>query len=248
MIIALLIIIVLLLAGVIGLLVTGWTLVEKNDVDRTGQDIRRELAQHRADTIQLLHSMRIELEESLREVIEQKFDAFESRQQGGGASRRRRSAPVQRGSGPVIVPAPVNEINGADDEITSAPSGKSLSRFDEDDDRQFQLFPSAAPQPKSKAALEEEMRSLLEKPRPVPQAPLAAEPAQNQRKAEVKDDDEYISMIRVLPSADLYDDIPDIENLPVVEENDRHESLPDPKTVRIRSASYTDDIPDIEDL
>ncbi|NTW55758.1 MAG: hypothetical protein HGB20_01785 [Chlorobiaceae bacterium] len=248
MIIALLIIIVLLLGCVIWLQVTGWTLVEKNDVDRTGQDIRRELAQHRADNIQLLHSIRIELEESIREVIEQKFDAFESRQQGRGGSRRRRTTQVQRSSGPEYTPAPVNDLNGADDETEPVSSGKSLSRYDEEDDRQFQLFPSAAPQTKSKAALEEEMRSLLEKPRPVPQTQLAAEPAQNQRKAEVKDDDEYISMIRVLPSADLYDDIPDIENLPSVKEHDAHAADPDPKTVRLRSASYIDDIPDIEDL
>ncbi|NTW10782.1 MAG: hypothetical protein HGA26_05425, partial [Chlorobiaceae bacterium] len=39
---------VLLLVGVIALLVTGWTLTETNDIVRTGQDIRRELAQNRA--------------------------------------------------------------------------------------------------------------------------------------------------------------------------------------------------------
>jgi hypothetical protein len=243
MIIALLIIIILLLIGVVALLVTGWTLTETNDIERTGQDIRRELAQHRADTVRLLHSMRVELEDSLREVIEQKFDAFEVRQ-SRGSSRRRRSGPVNRDMNTGFTPASpaVNDDEGMEDDI---PSRNQRSAFgsQEENERQFQLFPAVEPLEKKAPSLEEQMRSLLEQPKP--RVVREDQPAEKLRE---KGDDEYISMIRVLPADDLYDDIPDLENLQIPEEPVDIDTPPGQKTIRPKSGSYIDDIPDIEDL
>jgi hypothetical protein len=243
MIIALLIIIVLLLIGVVALLVTGWTLTETNDIERTGQDIRRELAQQRADTVRLLHSMRIELEDSLREVIEQKFDSFEVRQ-SRGSSRRRRSAPVNRDMNTGFTPASaaMNDDEDVEDDIPSRNARSDFSSQQENE-RQFQLFPVSEPQKKTAPSLEEQMRSLLEKPKP--RVVREDQPAEKLRE---KGDEEYISMIRVLPADDLYDDIPDLETLPKLEEVEGNDAVAEPKTIRIKSDSYFDDIPDIENF
>ncbi|NTU97887.1 MAG: hypothetical protein HGA62_08770 [Chlorobiaceae bacterium] len=246
MIIALLILIVLLLTGVIALLVTGWTLTEKNDIERIGQDIRRELAQQRADTVQLLHSMRIELEESIREVIEQKFNALEAMQSRGN-SRRRKSATASREMHAGCSAAVMNGDEGAEgteEEIVSRPMrGVTVPEYE--NDRQFLLFPEASQQETQRPSLEEQMRSLLEKPEPGVMVPGEILSEEKTRK---KEDDEYISMIRILPASDLYDDIPDIESLPKIEELDRTDAVRDPKTIRIKSERYIDDIPDIEEL
>ena len=77
MITVLLIVIVLLLLGIVAMMLTGWPGREQKEIEKTGQDLRRELAQHRADSIQLLHAMRIELEESFRETIEEQVESFE---------------------------------------------------------------------------------------------------------------------------------------------------------------------------
>lgn len=245
MIIALLIIIVLLLIGVTALLLTGWTLYEKNDIERTGQDIRRELAQHRADTVQLLHSMRIELEESLREAFDQKFDTFEVRQ-SRASTRRRRSPAVSRDANAGLSSGSACVDDETEDE-NAARILKSCHEVPCEDDRQFQLFPEVVPEEKALTSVEEQMRSLLEHPKPEAQVFRASQPAEVRR--EKDDDDEYISMIRVLPAADLYDDIPEVGNLPELQgpETDS-DTVPDPKTIRLRTAGYIDDIPDVDDL
>ncbi len=75
-IIALLTVILLLLVAVVVLLVTGWPGREVREIEEMGREFRQELAQHRADSVQLLHALRIDLDESLRETLEKKLDAL----------------------------------------------------------------------------------------------------------------------------------------------------------------------------
>jgi len=96
MITALLIVIVVLLVGVLALLLTGWPGRERKEIEKTGQELRRELAQQRADSVQLLHAMRIELEESVRETLEQQFESFEMMQRRP-SSRQKKSYSTQEG-------------------------------------------------------------------------------------------------------------------------------------------------------
>ncbi len=94
MITALLIVIVVLLVGILGLMLTGWPGRERKEIEKTGQDLRRELAQHRADSVQLLHAMRIELEESVRETLEQQFEALEKMKKRT-SSRQKKTSTTQ---------------------------------------------------------------------------------------------------------------------------------------------------------
>ena len=96
MIISLLIVIVVLLVGVLALMLTGWPGRERKEIEKTGRELRRELAQHRADSVQLLHAMRMELEESVRETLEQEFASFEKMNQRA-PSRQKKSLAAQQG-------------------------------------------------------------------------------------------------------------------------------------------------------
>jgi competence protein ComGC len=95
MITALLIVIVVLLIGVLALMLTGWPGRERKEIEKTGRELRRELAQHRADSVQLLHAMRMELEESVRETLELEFASFEKLNQRA-SSRNKKSPAAQQ--------------------------------------------------------------------------------------------------------------------------------------------------------
>jgi hypothetical protein len=94
---ALLIAVFLMLAALLAMILTGWPGTERKEIEKTGEDLRRELAQHRADSLQFLHAMRIELEESVRETIEQKLDLF-STMNDQTSSRHRKYTSVQKTS------------------------------------------------------------------------------------------------------------------------------------------------------
>lgn len=68
--------IVLLLVAVVVLLLTGWPGREERAIEEIGRELRKELAQHRADSVQLFHAMRIDLDDSLRETMEEKLEAL----------------------------------------------------------------------------------------------------------------------------------------------------------------------------
>lgn len=97
MITALLIVIVVLLVSVLALMLIGWPGRERKEIEKTGRELRRELAQHRADSVQFLHAMRMELEESIRETLEQEFASFEKLNQRA-SSRQKKSPATQQGT------------------------------------------------------------------------------------------------------------------------------------------------------
>jgi FtsZ-interacting cell division protein ZipA len=90
----LLIAIVVLLVALLALQLTGWPGRAEKEIRETGRELRRELAQQRADSVQLLHAMRIELDESLRETLEQKLDAVAALN-GRSFNRRKKQVPPQ---------------------------------------------------------------------------------------------------------------------------------------------------------
>jgi hypothetical protein len=72
----LLIIIVVLLLTVLALLSTGWPGREQKEIEEIGRELRRELAQQRADSVQLFHAMRLDLDDFLRETLDMKLDSI----------------------------------------------------------------------------------------------------------------------------------------------------------------------------
>lgn len=120
-------VIIVLLVVIVAMMVTGWPGRERAEIEKTGNALRREMAEHRADSIQLLHSIRIEVEDAVRESIEREMAAASPR---SGRSRRRR--PVQ-------------------DAVTDAPGQQAMMPVEEESDdgvidasvrqRQLPLFP-----------------------------------------------------------------------------------------------------------
>ena len=89
-IITLLCIVILLLASIIALMVTGWPGRDREEIERSGNALRREMAEHRSESIQLLHAIRIKVEDSVKESIEREMAGYGSR---GGRSRGTRKTP-----------------------------------------------------------------------------------------------------------------------------------------------------------
>jgi FtsZ-interacting cell division protein ZipA len=87
----LLIIILLLLIAIVAMIVTGWPGRERAEIEKTGNALRREMAEHRAESIQLLHSIRIEVEDSVHDSIEREMASFATR-----SSRSRRNPGASR--------------------------------------------------------------------------------------------------------------------------------------------------------
>jgi hypothetical protein len=92
MITALLIAVFVMLASILAMILTGWPGIERKEIEKTGQDLRRELAQHRADSLQFLQAMRADLEESVRETLEQKLDSLSAMNRKTSARFRKYSS------------------------------------------------------------------------------------------------------------------------------------------------------------
>ncbi|MEI8032929.1 MAG: hypothetical protein WCH05_06265 [Chlorobiaceae bacterium] len=185
MITALLVIILLLLAAVVALLVTGWPGRELREIEATGRDLRRELAEHRTGTMQMLHAMRIELDESLREAVEQQFESLAAAT-AQSATRRRKAAPPKPEVPAIASSEPIN-ADGNQEE----PSHASVKEPVEPpvDDRQFGLFAAKLPKEKlhqQKDEADEIRIDLIESKEPL----------------------ERVESLSI-----GYDDIPDIEDL-----------------------------------
>ncbi|HWR01918.1 MAG TPA: hypothetical protein VN371_08620, partial [Chlorobaculum sp.] len=103
----LLIIILLLLIAIIAMIVTGWPGRERAEIEKTGNALRREMAEHRADSIQLLHAIRIEVEDSVRESIEREMAGYGSK---GGRSRSSRGAGTPRANAKPRPQQAANEV------------------------------------------------------------------------------------------------------------------------------------------
>ncbi|MEI6691112.1 MAG: hypothetical protein WCL43_00160 [Chlorobium sp.] len=97
MITVLLFINIVLLLGILALLLIGWPGRELKEIEKIGRELRRELAQQRADSIQLLHAMRIELEESIRETLENQCGSLELMNRRSSSGQNKLSFNGQKG-------------------------------------------------------------------------------------------------------------------------------------------------------
>lgn len=167
MILFLLLLVVALLFAIFVMLLTGWPGRERKAVEEIGRELRREMAQQRVDSMQLIHAMKIELEESLRESIEQEIGSIVP------AGTKRRS-PGRKNQGPTSIQS-LSSIGTGDGETepssvlpesTSVCSGGELVCCREENFGQLALFaepsadspaPAAAHQPSSAEPEEEDM-------------------------------------------------------------------------------------------
>ncbi|HHE31234.1 MAG TPA: hypothetical protein ENL07_00990 [Chlorobaculum parvum] len=90
--IVLLVLIVLLLAVIIAMLATGWPGKQKEEMERLGNSLRREMAEQRSDSLQLMKAIRIEIEDAVRESVEREMAAAAAPR---GRSRRGSRKKVQ---------------------------------------------------------------------------------------------------------------------------------------------------------
>jgi hypothetical protein len=89
--IVLLAFIILLLALIIAMLVTGWPGRQREEMERIGNSLRREMAEQRSDNLQLMKAIRIVIEDAVRDSVEKEMVAAAPR----GRSRRNSRKKVQ---------------------------------------------------------------------------------------------------------------------------------------------------------
>ncbi|TLU82474.1 MAG: hypothetical protein FDX21_08210 [Chlorobium sp.] len=173
-IIILLVVILLLLVAVVVLLVTDWPGRKNKEIEEMGREFRQELAQHRADSVQLLHALRIELDESMRETLENKLDSI--------AVLNRRSHNRRK-----------NQVAAqAEDSMQTEVQAEESDEKSAEYDRQLGLFSVQ------------------------PGKPRKREPQKDESRKEPPPDEEVFER---MPSLSLdYDDIPDISELPDIDD------------------------------
>ena len=126
----LLIVIVVLLLIVLALLFTGWPGREQKEIEEIGRELRRELAQQRADSVQFFHAMRMELDDSLRETLELKLDSIVAL---NGQSHNRRKKQVAAQS---------QDLSQTESQVEESDERTTV------EERQLGLFSGALPQQK----------------------------------------------------------------------------------------------------
>ena len=184
----LLIIILLLLIAVVAMVVTGWPGRERAEIEKTGNALRREMAEHRADSIQLLHAIRIEVEDSVRESIEREMAGYGSK---GGRSRGSRGAGAPRASAKPRPQQAGHEV--VLNELTSMvyeESAEYAAEVPVIDTMQLPLFPEKAEPVQNVAPT------------------VAVDPTPSVQHVE---EDEFIPPPEVIRIGYLIDDIPDVD-------------------------------------
>jgi len=114
-IIALLVVVILLLLAVIVMLLTGWPGKQKEEVERLGNSLRREMAEQRSDNLQLMKAIRIVIEDAVRESVEREMAAAAPR----GRSKRGRSKASQAADSAVATSSAEDEVS--DDSSNESP-------------------------------------------------------------------------------------------------------------------------------
>ncbi|ABB24288.1 MAG: hypothetical protein A3K90_06935 [Pelodictyon luteolum] len=136
-----------LLLAIFVMLFTGWPGRERKAVEEIGRELRREMAQQRVDSMQLLHAMKIELEESLRESIEQEVSSLAAAGTKRRSQGRKGQAPHSISNPPSIDTGDAQrEPSAVLPESTSVDDGDEPMQVREEDRGQLALFaePAAA--------------------------------------------------------------------------------------------------------
>ncbi|NTU53878.1 MAG: hypothetical protein HGA97_09330 [Chlorobiaceae bacterium] len=117
---------VVLLLLIIIMLATGWPLRLRDEIERTAQSLRRELAEQRSDSLQLMKSLRIVVEDAVKESVEKEM-----------ASRPRSGRP-RKATSSKAQEAGVAQENSVEEESGSASQPTILQTL------QIPLFPEKA--------------------------------------------------------------------------------------------------------
>ena len=192
----LLVFVLLLLVAIVVMLVTGWPGRLRAELERTTSALRREMAEHRGDSMRLMQAIRAEVEDAVQETLDREMASY-------GRNRRGASFPPQdqgvtsqasgqthgAGVGSGAASASVSAAAAAGTAwVTSGPVEES---------RQLSLFtPSPA----------EDETPLVPEPPAVPDA-APPDPQENRE-----------GMTKV--DAVLHDDSPDIDDIPDLDDLD----------------------------
>jgi FtsZ-interacting cell division protein ZipA len=85
-------VIVVLLLVIIAMLVTGWPGKQREEMERLGNSLRREMAEQRSDSLQLMKSLRIVVEDAVKESVEKEIAAAAPRGRSRKGSRTKAQA------------------------------------------------------------------------------------------------------------------------------------------------------------
>ncbi|UWX58208.1 hypothetical protein NY406_02730 [Chlorobaculum sp. MV4-Y] len=96
--IVLLALIILLLVLIIAMLVTGWPGRQREEMEKIGNSLRREMAEQRSDNLQLMKAIRIVIEDAVRESVEKEMVAAAPRGRSRRNSRKKGQEAVDLGS------------------------------------------------------------------------------------------------------------------------------------------------------
>lgn len=121
----LLAVIVLLLLVIIAMLLTGWPGRQREELERVGNSLRREMAEHRAESIRMMNAIRITVEDSIKESVEREM----------AAARPRRSRKSASKAAQAVVPESVDAAQDNDvateESVQSVLEARQISIFDQ---------------------------------------------------------------------------------------------------------------------
>jgi hypothetical protein len=127
--ILLLSLVILLLLVIIAMLATGWPGRQREEIERLGNSLRREMAEQRSDNLQLMKAIRIVIEDAVKESVEREVASSRPR---SGRSRKAASSKAQDA-------ATVRECVAAEEEPDNGTQLSALQAM------QISLFPDKTP-------------------------------------------------------------------------------------------------------
>ncbi|AAM72657.1 MAG TPA: hypothetical protein DEB17_01540 [Chlorobaculum sp.] len=140
--ILLLAVIILLLLVIITMLATGWPGKQREEVERLGNSLRREILEQRSGNLQLMKSLRIVIEDAVRESVEKEMMAVAPRGRSRRNSRKKIQEAVDLGS-ELFIAGDEDADNGS---YESPLQAMQLSLFSEMTERvQAAAVPDASP-------------------------------------------------------------------------------------------------------
>lgn len=98
--ILLLAVIILLLLVIVAMLATAWPGKQRDEIERLGNNLRREILEQRGDNLQLMKSIRIVIEDAVKESVEKEMAAAAPRSR----SRKNARAKSSQTADPVVAP------------------------------------------------------------------------------------------------------------------------------------------------
>ena len=125
--ILLLSLVILLLLVIIAMLATGWPGRQREEIERLGNSLRREILEQRGDSLQLMKSIRIVVEDAVRESVDKEMAAAAPRSR----PRKNSRAKSAQTADPVAAQATVEEEDADNGTQLSVLQAMQISLFPE---------------------------------------------------------------------------------------------------------------------